>query len=95
MRNVSAAVNLVLDVRASKVNSSVFTGKKRRAIFQRQLKKDICHLLQCPDEQVVCVDIARHNTGEPGCGGVDELWVYLCQDRAAASHEEGWRGWLC
>ena len=72
MRNVSAVVNLVLDVRASKVNSSVFTGKKRRAIFQRQLKKDICHLLQCPDEQVVCVDIARHNTGEPGRGGVDD-----------------------
>jgi hypothetical protein len=29
-------------------------------------------LLQCPDEQVVCVDIARHNTGEPGRGGVDD-----------------------
>jgi hypothetical protein len=72
MRNVSAVVNLVLDVRASKVNSSLFAGNKHRAIFQRQLKKDICHLLQCPDEQVVCVDIARHNTGEPGRGGVDD-----------------------
>ena len=72
MQNVSAVVNLVLDVRASKVNSSLLAGNKRRAMFQKQLKKDLCHLLQCPDEQVVCVDIARHNTGEPGRGGVDE-----------------------
>lgn len=29
-------------------------------------------LLQCPEEQVVFLDIGRHETGEPGLGGVDD-----------------------
>jgi len=46
-QEISAIVNLVLDVRASKVGSSRTAGNKRRGKFQRKLKQDICQVFVC------------------------------------------------
>jgi hypothetical protein len=68
----SAVLQLVLDVRASKVTSSSVSGNKRRARFQRKLKQDLCHLLQCPDHQIVCLEIKHDVSGESAKGQVDD-----------------------
>jgi len=71
--DMSAVLKIVLDVRASKViATSSSSGNKSRAYLQRTLKQDLCQVLQCPDRQVVIVDVARHASGEPGRAGVDD-----------------------